>query len=183
MAVTRPSLTGVVPLGSATGMVVAVASALVVIPVLTVGVASEVTLMAPPPSVVAEEERETELPVSRGGGMHGSPAWSEPKALGESAAGTESERPAAVHATEVVNIPSNDEVDDMVEPLVSSRELAVVRSEAGLSGGLPEGDLEWPCPEDLAKVWFVLWIPRSVSSGTSLGSRGTPQCLNSPIHP
>ena len=71
-------------------------------------------------------------------------------------AGTESERPATVPATEVVDIPSDDEADDMVELPVSSRELAVVQSEAGPSGGLPKGDLEWPCPEDPAKVQFVL---------------------------
>ena len=44
----------------------------------------------------------------------------------------------------------------MVEPRASSRELAVVWSEAGPSGGLPEGDLEWPCPEDPAKARFIL---------------------------
>ena len=73
------------------------------------------------------------------------------------AAETESKRSAAARATVVVDIPSDDEADDMVELPVSSRELAVVQSEAGSSGGLPEGDLEWPCPEDPSKVWFVLW--------------------------
>ena len=68
----------------------------------------------------------------------------------------ESERSATVHATEVVEIPSDNEADDMVELPVSLQELAVVQSEAGPSGRLPEGDLEWPCPEDPAKVWFVL---------------------------
>ena len=29
--------------------------------------------------------------------------------------------------------------------------------EAGPSSGLPEGDLEWPCLEDPAKVRFILW--------------------------
>ena len=105
---------------------------------------------------MVEEERETELPTSLGGGLHGSPSWSELEAPGENAAGTESECPAAVHATEVVDIPSDDEVNDMVELPVSSRELAVVQSEVGPSGGLPEGDLEWPCHEDPAKVQFVL---------------------------
>ena len=71
-------------------------------------------------------------------------------------AGTESERPVAVHATKVVNIPSDDKANDMVELPVSSQELAVVQSEAGPSGGLPEGDLELPCPEEPAKVRFVL---------------------------
>ena len=68
----------------------------------------------------------------------------------------ESERPTAAHATEVVDIPSDDEADNMEELSVSSRELAVVPSESGPSGGLPKGDLEWPCPEDPSKVWFVL---------------------------
>ena len=58
------------------------------------------------------------------------------------------ERPAAARATEVVEIPSDDEVDDMVELPVSSWELAVVHSKAGPSSGLLEGDLEWPCLED-----------------------------------
>ena len=62
-----------------------------------------------------------------------------------------------VHTTDVVDIPSDDKADDVAKPPVSSRELAVVQSEAGPSNGLPEGDLEWPCPEDLAKVRFVLW--------------------------
>ena len=44
----------------------------------------------------------------------------------------------------------------MVEPPVSSRELAVVQSEAGPSGGLPKGDLEWACPKDQTEAWFVL---------------------------
>jgi len=150
-AAASPSLLRVVA-----ATVAAVAVALAAISVPSLEVASEVTLVALPPPAMAEEERETELPASLGGGLHGSPLWSEPKTLGESAAGTESERPAAVHATEVVDILSNDEVDDMAEPPVSSRELAVVQSEAGPSGGLPEGDLEWPYPEDPAKVWFVL---------------------------
>jgi len=72
-------------------------------------------------------------------------------------AGMESERPAAARATEVVDILSDDEVDDMVELPVTSQELAVVWSKAGPSSGLPKGDLEWPCPEDPSKVQFVLW--------------------------
>jgi len=70
--------------------------------------------------------------------------------------GVESERPVVAHATKVVDILSNDEANIMVELPVSSRELAVVPSEAGPSGRLPEGDLEWPCPEDPAKVQFIL---------------------------
>ena len=72
-------------------------------------------------------------------------------------AGTESECPLVACTTEVVEIPSDDEANDVVETLVPSRELAVVRSEAGPSSGLSKGDLEWPCPEDPSKVRFVLW--------------------------
>ena len=112
--------------------------------------------MAPPPLATAEEERETEFPASLGGGLHGLSSWLEPKAPREDVARTESERPTMAHATEVVDIPSDDEADDMVELPVLSWELAVVQSEAGPSGALPEGDLEWTCPEDRSKVRFVL---------------------------
>ncbi|XP_066344381.1 uncharacterized protein [Miscanthus floridulus] len=74
------------------------------------------------------------------------------KALEGSVAGTELGRPVASHTSEVVEIPSNDEADTVVEPPVSPRELAVVRSEAGPSGGSLEGDLEWPFPEDPLKL-------------------------------
>ena len=121
MVTASPSLLGVVA-----ATVIAATTALAVIPVSTAEVASEVTLAAPPPSATAEEERETKLPALLGGGLHGSPSWSELKAPGENTARTESERPVAVHATEVVDIPSNDEADDMVELPMSSRELAVV---------------------------------------------------------
>ena len=43
------------------------------------------------------------------------------------------------------------------ELAASPWELVVVQLEAGPSGGSPEGDLEWPCPEDPSKVRFVLW--------------------------
>ena len=75
-------------------------------------------------------------------------------------------------ATEVVDIPSDDEANDMEEPLVSSRELAVVQSEAGPSSGLPEGDLEWPCPEDPAKVRFVLRDSQECQLWDILGGKG-----------
>ena len=68
----------------------------------------------------------------------------------------ELEQSVVVHAREVVDIPSDDEADDAAEPLMSLRELAVVQPEAGPSSGLLEGDLEWPCPEDLTKVRFIL---------------------------
>ena len=70
----KPSLLGVVPPGSVVGTATAAASILVAIPVLTAEVMSEVTLVAPPPLATAEEVRETELPASPGGGLHGSPS-------------------------------------------------------------------------------------------------------------
>ena len=82
---------------------------------------------------------------------------SELKAPEGSVAGTELGRPAASHANEVVEILSDDETDTVVDPLVSPRELVVVRLEAGPSGGSSEGDLEWPCPKDPSRAWFVLW--------------------------
>ena len=69
MAVTKPSLPGVVPPGAATDKVTAAATLLAAILVPTAGVASEVTLTAPPP-IVVEETREGELPISPGGGPH-----------------------------------------------------------------------------------------------------------------
>ena len=139
------------------GTVAVAVSALAAIPVLTVEVTSEVTLADPPPPAAAKEEGETKLLALPGEGWHGSPSWSELKAPEGDVVGTESELLAAARATEVVDIPSDDEADDMVELPVSSWELVVVQSEAGPSGGLLDGDLEWPCPEDLAKVQFVLW--------------------------
>jgi len=93
--------------------VTAVVSALAAISVAMAEVASEVTLVAPPPTA-AEEERETRLPASLGEGPHGSPSRSEPKVPG-GAAGPEPERLSVAHETEVVEIPSDDEADDVME--------------------------------------------------------------------
>ena len=41
-------------------------------------------------------------------------------------------------------------------PVVSPRDLAVARLEAGPSGEVPEGDLEWPCLEHPANAWVIL---------------------------
>ncbi|XP_066374858.1 uncharacterized protein [Miscanthus floridulus] len=144
------------PPGAAADNVTAAATLLAAIPVSMAGVASEVTLAAPPPSAAVEETREGELPTLPGGGLHDLSLSSELKASEGSVGGTELGRPAAFHANEVVEIPSDDEADTVAEPSVSSRELAVVQSEAGPSGGSSEGDLEWPCPEDPSKVRFVL---------------------------
>ena len=162
-----PSLSGVVAV-----IVTSATSTLAAILVPMAGAASEVTLMVPPPSIMVEEERETELPASSGGGLPGSSLPLGPKVLEEGAAGTESGRPVAVHVNEVVDIPSDDEADIAVGPPVSPRELAVVQSEAGPSGGLPKGDLEWLCPEDPAKAWFVLRDSRECQLWDIFGGQG-----------
>ena len=41
-------------------------------------------------------------------------------------------------------------------PVVSTRDLVVARLEAGPSGEVPEGDLEWPCPKHPVNVLFIL---------------------------
>ena len=121
-----PSLPGVVHPVSVASAVATATLVLAVTPMVTAEASLEVSLAAPPPSVVAEEERETELPASPGGGLHGSPSRSELKALGGDVAGAESERPAVARANGVVEILSDDEVDDTVELSMSSWELAVV---------------------------------------------------------
>ena len=55
-------------------MAAAAAVVMAVIPMVMVEVRSKVTLAVPPPIVVEEERWETRLPVSPGGGAHGSPA-------------------------------------------------------------------------------------------------------------
>jgi len=152
----NPSLLGVVLTGLDAGIAAAATTVLAAIPVVMAEALPVVSLMAPPPPVVAKEEKETETPATPGGGRHGSPSWSELKALGGDAAERELERPSAAHATEVVEIPSDDKADVVVELPVPSWELAVVRSKARPSSGLPEGDLEWPYPEDPSKVQFIL---------------------------
>ncbi|XP_066373781.1 uncharacterized protein [Miscanthus floridulus] len=157
VAAAKPSLPGMVSPKAATDNVIAAVTLLAAIPVPMVEATSEVTLTAPPSLVVVEETRGGELPTSPGGGLHDLSLPSEPKALEGSVARTELGHPAASHASEVVEIPSDDEADTVAEPPVSPWELAVVRSEAVPFGGSSEGDLEWCCPEDPSKAWFVLW--------------------------
>ena len=95
MAAAKPSLPGVVPPRATVDNVTAAATLLAAIPVPMAGVASEVTLVAPPSPVVVEEAREAELPISPGGGSHGLSLPSELKALGEDVAGPRSGRPMA----------------------------------------------------------------------------------------
>ena len=124
MAAVKPSLPGVVPLGVAADKVTAAATLLVAILVPMARVVSEVTLTAPPPPVALEETR-GKLPTAPGGGLHDLSLPSELKASEGSVVGTELGCPAASHANEVVEIPSDDEVDTVAEPPVSPRELAV----------------------------------------------------------
>ena len=107
-------LQGVAPLGSVTSMAAAAATVLAVIPVVMAEAASKVTLAAPPLSAAAEEERETGLPALPGDGPHGSPSWSEPKVL-RGVVGPEPECLSVARETKVVEIPSLDEADDVVE--------------------------------------------------------------------
>ena len=99
----------------------AAAAVLAVIPVPM----AEVTLVAPSPAVAVEETRESELPISPGGGTHGLSLPSEPKASEESVAMMELGRPVVSNANEVVEIPSDDEADLAARPPVSPRELMV----------------------------------------------------------
>ena len=48
----------------------------------------------------------------------------------------------------------------------------MVELEAGPSGGLSEGDLEWPCPEDPSKSWFVLRDSRECQLWDIFGGQG-----------
>ena len=111
-----PSLPGAAPLGSVASTVVAAAMVLVAIPMVTAEATSDVTLVAPPPLAVAKEERETGLPTSSGGGPHGSPSRSELEVPGGDAARPELKRLPVAHEIEVVEIHSDSEAGDEVEP-------------------------------------------------------------------
>ena len=95
MAAARPSLMGVA--SSRPVMSMAVAAAVVV--------GLEVTLVVAPLMVAEEERRETGLPVSPGGGAHGSPAWSELVGSGGTASRLEVEQPPVSHGVLSVDIP------------------------------------------------------------------------------
>ena len=112
-----PSLLGVVPPRPLTSMVAMVLAA---IPVVMAEAVLEVSLVAPSPPATIEEERETRLPASPGGGLCGSPSQSALEVSGGGAAETETERLSVARETEVVEIPSDDEEGDRVEPLVLS---------------------------------------------------------------
>jgi len=139
---------------------------------VTTKAASVVTLVAPPPLAMTEEERETRLPASPGGGPHGSPSRSEPEVLGVDAARLKAKRLPVGHKIEVVEVSSDDEAGDGVEPSTPSQELVVVQSSAGPSSGLGATDLVWACPEDLRKVRFILWDEQEDQLWDVLGARG-----------
>ena len=156
MVAAGPSLPGVVPPEPVASTAAAAATVLAAILVVTAEAMSEVSLVAPPPPTTVEEERETGLPASPGGGLRSSPSQSALEVSGGGASGTEPERLSVAHETEVVEIPSDDKADDVMELPTLSQEMAVVRSGAGPSSRLEEADLEWPCPKDPMKVCFVL---------------------------
>ena len=114
MVAANPSLLGVVLPRLVASTVIAAAM------VLTAKASPEVSLVVLPPPATAEEEREAELPASPGEGPHGSPSRSELEVPEGDEAGTESERLPVACETEVVEIPSDDEADDEVEPPVLS---------------------------------------------------------------
>ena len=58
------------------------------------------------------------------------------------------------------------------ELVVSPWDLAVARLEAGPFGEVPEGDLEWPCPEHPASARFVLWDSRERQLWDIFGGQG-----------
>ena len=127
----HPSPSGAVP----SQLVASTAAAAeVMVAILAVAeVASEVTLAAPPPLAMAKEERDTGFPASPGGGPHGSPSRSELEVPGGNAAGPKPKCLPVAHEIEVVEIPSDGEVGDEVEPPAPSQELVMVRSLAGPS--------------------------------------------------
>ena len=172
MVAASSSLPGVVLPGSITSTVAAAVMVLAAILEVMAEASPVVSLAAPPPPIVAEEEKEIEAPASLGGGLHGSPLRSKPKAPGGDMAGTELERPSVAREAEVGEIPSDDEADDVVELPAPSRELAGVRSEARPSGRMEEGDMEWPYPEDPSKVQFVLRDSQECQLRDILGGRG-----------
>ena len=92
--------------------------------------------------------------------------------LGGDAASPKAEHSPAGREIEVVEIPSDDEEGDRVEPPAPSQELAVVRSLAGPSSGLGATDLVWPCPEDPRKVRFILSDEQEDQLWDVLGGRG-----------
>ena len=160
MAAARPS-----PLGVASSRLVARTAAtavtvMAVIPVVMVEVGLEVTLVVPPPMVVEEERRETRLPVSPGGGAHGSPAWSELEGLGGTMARPKVVHPPVIHGVLAMDNPFFGEEDTGVESpaIPSSWELVMIWSSHDTamdrcsSGSRATYELVWPCSSELGKA-------------------------------
>ena len=165
----------------------AVVSVLAAIPVPIVMVASEVTLAVEPrdtelPALPGRGSRGSPLPSEPkapgedvAGPGSGRLATAQVNEVAEIPSDDEADVPAEP------SVPLRQHAGDvMAEPLVPSwglavvqsvagtsgrlvvspRDLVVARLEAGPSGEVPEGDLEWPCPEHLASARFVLWDSR-----------------------
>ena len=93
------------------------AAVMAAIPMVMAKVGLEVTLAVPPSMVAEEERRETRLPISPGGGAHGSPSWLELEGFRGATARPEVEQPPASHGILAVDIPFNGKEDTGVEPL------------------------------------------------------------------
>ena len=115
MVAVGPSLPRAVPPGPIASTAAAAATVLAAIPVVMAEAALEVPLAAPAPPAVAKEERETELHASLGRGLRGSPSGSALEVPGGGMSGMELEHLSVARETEVVEIPSDDEADDVVE--------------------------------------------------------------------
>ncbi|XP_066388112.1 uncharacterized protein [Miscanthus floridulus] len=183
VAMARPFVPGMVPSGSAVDEATAMASVLAMIPVPMATVASEVTLATEArdtelPALSGRWSRGLPLlsePKAPGedvaGTGSGSPAAAQANKVVEIPSDDEADVPVEP------SVPLRQPTGDVTaEPLVPSQGLAVVQSVARTSGGpvvsmrdlavaqlearpfgeVPEGDLEWPCPEHPANARFVL---------------------------
>jgi len=140
------------------------AAVMVAVPMVTAEARSEVTLVVPPPTVAEEMRRETRLPASPSGGVHGSPAWSELEGSRGTAARPEVAHPPVGHGALAVEIPLSGQEDTRVEPpaILPSRELVMIQSShdttmvGSSSGSGATHELVWPCPGEPRKAWFML---------------------------
>ena len=179
----RPSVLGMVPPGLAVDEAAAVASVLAAIPVLMVTVASKVNLAVEArdtelPALPGGGSRGSPLPSepkAPGEDVAGSGSGRLAAAQANEVVEILSDDKADVSAKP--SVPLRQPAGDvMAEPLVSSwgvavvqsvagtssgpvvspRDLAVARLEAGPSNKVPEGDLEWRCPEHPTNMWFII---------------------------
>ena len=180
---TRPSVPGMVPSGLAIEEAAALASVLAAISVLMAVVASEVTLTmeARESELPALPGRG-----SRGSPLPSEPKAPREDVVGPGSrvpVAVQVDEVVEIPFDDEADVLAEPSVplrqptgDVMAEPLVPSRGLAVVQSVVEPSGGLvvsrqdlvvarlearpsgevPEGDLEWPCPEHPASARFAL---------------------------